>query len=195
MDSVFVNKITTEEIKNLPSCHFEGKITIIDTPELAEEIIEELSNEKILGFDTETRPSFKKGKLHKVALLQLSTTNHAFLIRTNIIGLPDGIKKILSNPNIVKVGVAIRDDIRILQHLNNFIANQFIDLQNYVKSFGIEDNGLKKIAGIVLGIKISKNERLSNWENEILTEKQQIYAATDAWVCCEIYTKLVNLQS
>lgn len=149
-----------------------------------------LQSESILGFDTETRPSFKKGESYDVSLLQLTGTDCTYLFRLNFFEMPDEIIKILSSPDIIKAGVAIRDDIKGLQKLKPFKANGFIELADYVKEFGIEQFGLRSIAAITLDIRISKSAKLTNWENPKLRPEQLKYAATDSWVGREIYLKL-----
>ena len=186
----YLQSISKEEIEKLPIQQFNGHIEVIDKPHQVGSMIKLIENEQVLGFDTETKPSFKKGRSNKVALLQLSTQNQAFLVRTSKIGLPREITLILENPAIAKVGLAIKDDLAGLQKLKKFRPQQFIELQSYVKDFDIQDNGLRKIAAIVLQFRILKNQQTSNWENGHLTEAQQIYAATDAWVCRQIYEKL-----
>jgi ribonuclease D len=188
---MFRESITKEELKELPFKQFEGNITLIDHISQVSAAVNFLSQFKIIGFDTETRPSFKKGKMNKVALLQLSTDSHAFLFRVSMIGLPDNLKNLLQSEKIIKSGVAIRDDIKVLQELNYFDPRGFIELQDQVKDFGIQDFSLKKLAGIILGIRISKNQQLSNWEAPELTEPQLIYAATDAWVSLKVYENLI----
>ncbi len=188
--SNFSNNITKEEIDKLPLKYFKGKIVLIDTLELLAEAIDELKETKYLGFDTETRPSFIKGikNPYKVALLQLSTKNKAFLIRLNKVGLPKQLANILEDKNIVKIGLAISNDLRMLKQYSNFKEQNFIDLATYSSEYhNIECNSLKKLTAIVLGFKISKSQQLSNWENNELTEAQQRYAATDAWICYEIF--------
>ncbi|UCG26726.1 MAG: 3'-5' exonuclease domain-containing protein 2 [Bacteroidales bacterium] len=189
---MFRSSITREEVRRLPQGRFEGEVVVIDRDCLDPGLIRELTNYRILGFDTETRPSFKKGRKNKVALLQLATARKTFLIRCNQVGLPEPLAKILESPDIVKVGVAIRDDIKGLQQYADFKPAGFIDLQKYVNRFGIESNGLRNIAAIVLNIKVSKSQQLSNWENEYLSDAQILYAATDAWVCHQIYTTLLR---
>ncbi len=186
----YLKSISKEEIEKLPVQQFNGHIEVVDKPHQVDNMIEIIENERILGFDTETKPSFKKGRSNKVALLQLSTQDQAFLVRTSKIGLSKQIISILENPAVAKVGLAIKDDIAGLQKLKKFRPQQFIELQSYVKDFDIQDNGLRKIAAIVLQFRILKNQQTSNWENGHLTEAQQIYAATDAWVCRQIYQKL-----
>lgn len=154
------------------------------------EVFPRLRSSKILGFDTETKPSFKKGRKNKVSLVQLSNNELACLIRINKIGFPQELCELLSDGDVIKVGVATHDDIRYLSHIKNFIPAGIIDLQQYVREFGIECSGLKKLAAIVLGIRISKRQQVTDWEANELTEAQKIYAATDAWVCYEIYDRL-----
>lgn len=178
------------ELEELPLIQFEGHITLVESKEDYLSSIDYLSKQRILGFDTETKPAFKKGVYNEVALLQLSTEDRAFLFRLNKIGLPNGLKGILENPGIQKIGVAIRDDIKALQKLNDFNPGGFIELQEHVKEFGIQDFSLKKLSAIVLGFRISKSQRITNWEAPELTEAQQIYAATDAWISHRIFESL-----
>ena len=187
---MFAENIQNEEINELPMYQFGGGIFLIDSFEKLDYYLPLLKDQKILGFDTETKPSFKKGKVNPVSLLQITTQNEAFLIRINSVGLPDEITKILSDPKVKKIGLAIRDDLKILRNINNFEPASFIDLQDYVENFGIEAKSLKKITGIVLNKRISKSQRVTNWERVELSDAQQVYAATDAWVCLKIYKKL-----
>jgi ribonuclease D len=184
--------ISAEELKDYDLSWFTGKIVLVDSPEKFEGIIAKLAKHKVLGFDTETRPSFRKGRKNKVSLIQLSAGNIAYLFRINKIGIPDQLADILADPGIVKAGVAIHDDLRFLKSIRKFEPDGFIDLQKFVKEFGIDSSGLKKLSAIVLGFRISKRQQVTDWEASELTEAQQIYAATDAWVCYEIYRKLIN---
>lgn len=192
--SRFKNKISKEEITLLPRKKFAGEIFYIDSPLGIRKFLKELDGEQILGFDTETRPAFKKGVVNEVALLQLSTSRQAFLFRLNELGLPEEIAALLSDQSIIKAGVAIHDDIIGLQRLSHFEPNGFIELQDFVKEFGIEDNGLKKLSANILGIQISKRQQTSNWEVERLSRAQIEYAATDAWVCYEIFSALQKVK-
>ncbi len=189
---MFKESISKEELTDLPLKWFEGKIVVVDSFEQIKQVAKKLAKQKIVGFDTETRPSFKKGKSNKVALLQLSTVDCAFLLRINKVGLPEEIKNILTNPEIIKPGVAIRDDIKALRDISNFEPQGFIELQDHAKDVGIQNFSLKKMAAIVLGFRISKSQQLSNWEADELTEAQQVYAATDAWVPLKIYENFSN---
>ncbi len=188
----FKKTISDEELSELPLSFFEGKIHLIEKVEQLTDAVNYLKKQPILGFDTETRPTFKKGQNHQVALLQLSTADEAFLIRTNLIGLSPGLIKVLASPSILKIGAAIRDDIKILQRISAFKPGGFVELQEMVKLYGIENFSLKKLAAIVCNVRISKSQRLTNWEAPILTEQQQIYAATDAWIAYLIYIGLTE---
>jgi ribonuclease D len=183
----YKENISREELADMPLRWFEGEIVVVDHLQQVKSAAKFLSGFPVIGFDTETKPSFKKGNINRVALLQLATNNHAFLFRINKIGLPAEIKKILASSKIVKPGVAIRDDIKGLQQMKRFNPEGFIELQNYAKEFGIKNFSLKKLAAIVLGFRISKSQQLSNWEAAELSEPQRIYAATDAWVALKIY--------
>ena len=187
---MFKNTITKEELRDYQIKHFQGKIFIINNTRDVEEATDILKKQEIIGFDTETRPSFKKGRVNQVALLQLSTSEQAFLFRLKKISLPQSVIDILSNDSIIKVGAAIRDDIKALKKIKNFEQSGFIDLQTYVKDFNIESFSLRKMSAIVLGFRISKSKQLSNWDAPNYSKGQQIYAATDAWVSLEIYKKL-----
>jgi ribonuclease D len=192
IDSIFSENITSEEIKELDLKWFEGEIVVVDTYKTFRRILPRIMNSEVLGFDTETRPSFKKGRKNKVSLIQLSNSEIACLIRINKIGIPDELVTILSDPGVIKAGVAIHDDIRFLTGVRKFRPEGFIDLQGFVKEYGIQSSGLKKLAAIILGFRISKRQQVTDWEAIELSEAQQIYAATDAWVCHQIYNKLTE---
>jgi len=186
----FQKSITKEEVNKLPLQAFDGEIIMVDQYEELYDAVQYLKKYPILGFDTETRPSFKKGRVNGVALLQLAANSKTFLFRLNRIGLPVELTDLLGNPDILKVGAAIKDDIRGLQKLNDFDANGFLELQQYVSNFGIESFSLKKLSAIVLNFRISKRQQVSNWEAEVLSPGQLKYAATDAWVSLKIFETL-----
>ena len=192
---MFKESISVEELVELPLRAFEGEIVLVDNFKMVKLAEKYLSQNKVLGFDTETRPSFKKGDNHTVALLQLSTQERAFLFRTQKIGLPEGIRQILIQPDIIKAGVAIRDDLKTLQRISPFRPAGFIELQDHARKAGIQNISLKKLCAIVCGFRISKSQQLSNWEADELTPQQMIYAATDAWVSLMIYKKLLGSHS
>ncbi|OQY03538.1 MAG: hypothetical protein B6I20_04815 [Bacteroidetes bacterium 4572_117] len=188
----FAKCITKEDMSKLPLKAFDGKIYIVENEDDIINAVSVLKESETIGFDTETRPSFKKGRINKVALLQLSSSDNAFLFRLNGNGLHKAVAELLADKEIVKVGVAIRDDIIALKKLKKFEPQSFIELQTYVKKFGIQNFSLQKLTAIVLGFRISKSKRLSNWEAEKLGIGQLKYAATDAWVSLEVYKKLLN---
>jgi ribonuclease D len=188
----FASHIEPDELNLLPLKSFEGTIHVINNPAEAAEAVRRLSYADIVGFDTETRPTFKKGKLNPVSLLQLATSQEAFLFRTNKLGFFAGLEQLLTQERPLKIGAAIHEDIRALKAVYPQQTNGFIDLQDIVKNYGIENIGVKKMTAIVLGFRISKSQQLSNWEAETLTEAQMVYAATDAWVSLEIYLQLIK---
>lgn len=187
MTRQFNESVSDEELKSLPVSQFEGRVTLVDTMKKFYKVMPQLNKSGVLGFDTETRPSFRKGERHKVSLLQFADDRNAWLFRLNIIGLPEELAAMLSDPDIIKVGVAIHDDIKALRKLRPFEPGGFIDLQTVVAAHGIKQLGLKKLSALVLGFSISKSQQVSNWEAPALTESQMTYAATDAWVCRRIY--------
>lgn len=191
-NKIYRKTISPVELNSLPLNSFKGNIWVIEDLEGINEVLPLIWKAKYLGFDTETRPSFRKGPNNRIALMQLATDNDAFLFRINTTKLPDALVRILTDPDLIKVGVAIRDDIKGLQKYSGFVPAGFVELQNYVSDFGIENNGLRKLAGIVLGFRISKRYQVSNWENKKLSEGQIQYAATDAWVCNKVYSVLKN---
>jgi len=190
MPRQFNESVTDDELKKLPVLQFEGKVTLVDDMLKFRSAIRDMGRPRVLGFDTETRPSFKKGRRYKVSLLQLSDDTRAWLFRLNMIGLPPELTTLLADENIIKTGVAIHDDIKALRLLAPFEPAGFVDLQTVVAGHGIKQLGLKKLSAIVLGYSISKSQQTSNWEAPALTEPQQTYAATDAWVCRRIYYAL-----
>lgn len=191
---MFKESITPKELEALEYASCPGKIIVVDSVGAEfNRAIAYLRSQKIIGFDTETRPTFTPSQpRYNVSLLQLSGPDRAYLFRVNKIGMHRRLCNLLSGDKVIKVGAAIHDDIRGLQKLHDFKPASFIDLQKIVWEWGIRDKAVKKMAAIVLGIRISKTQQLSNWEAETLSESQCRYAATDAWVCREMYVKLQN---
>ncbi|MBP5137134.1 MAG: 3'-5' exonuclease domain-containing protein 2 [Paludibacteraceae bacterium] len=185
--------INKNEVNELPIERFEGRIIEIDKKAKVKAAVEYLKKSEAIGFDTETRPSFKKGVTFKVALLQLSTDDTCFLFRLNRIGFPQELRTLLQNTKVKKIALSSQDDIAGLKKRSDFRPANFIELQKMVKEYGIADQSLQKIYAILFDKKISKSQRLSNWESAILTEKQKTYAATDAWTTLRIYEKLINI--
>ena len=180
----------------MPKVLFPGRIFVVYTESDAEKAVAYLKDQRIVGVDTETRPSFKRGTTHKVALLQISTQDTCFLFRLNRIGMPDSLQEFLMSDTL-KIGLSLKDDFNSLRKRQDMHPDRgnWIELQEHVGKFGIEDRSLQKIYANLFGEKISKNQRLSNWEADVLSEGQKLYAATDAWACVEIYNCLSELES
>ena len=183
----FPERLSKEHIKTLPVRAFDGKIHLITEINDVIDAIKTLRNHPVLGFDTETRPVFRKGVKHDVSLLQLSTSKEAFLFRLNHLGFPNELVEILEDSSILKVGIAILDDVRGLQKLSNFNPRGFIELADIASDLGIVTCGLRNLAAILLGVRITKKAQLTNWERPVINLKQSLYAATDAWICLEMY--------
>lgn len=189
---VFKDDITKEEVNQLPKAVYSGDIFVINSEDELLKQLPRLAKERIIGFDTETKPNFKKGQSNGIALLQLATPEITLLVKVKEVGLPKELVKILEDKSILKIGAAIRDDNRGLQKLAKFTPAGFIDLQSIVSQYGIESLSVRKMAAIVLGLKVCKSQQLSNWEATDYTDSQQQYAAIDAWACREIYLKLIT---
>ncbi len=187
---MYQSEISKEEVAALELIQFEGSICVIDSMEVFEQEIERIEREPVLGFDTETRPSFKKGKVYPTSLIQISSLEQAWILRVNRIGYPKRLLELLSGEIPLKIGLGLQDDLRRLRADFQFEPHGFLDLQNYVEAFRIDEKGLKKISGIVLNRRISKSQQVSNWDADELSEAQLRYAATDAWICLMIYNSL-----
>lgn len=177
----------------MPRALFEGKIIVVSSEGETERSCAFLRQQPIVGIDTETKPSFHKGVTHKVALLQVSTDDTCFLFRLNFMGLCAPLRRFLASRETLKVGLSLHDDILSLHRRGDFDAGSYIDIQDIAPRFGIRDMSLQKIYANLFGKKISKSQRLSNWEADVLSEAQKRYAATDAWACVQIYRKLKTL--
>lgn len=182
--------IPKDELGALPAAEFSGRIFLIETAADARAALRYLSRCPMVGFDTETRPSFRKGCSHKVSLIQISTEDTCFLFRINKTGFLQPLRDLLESDSVIKIGLSTKDDIHGLNKIEHFEPKNFIELQHYVHEFGITDASLTKIYGIVFGQRISKGQRLSNWEAAELTTAQQHYAALDAWACLKLYQHL-----
>ena len=191
---IIKDRYDKQKIQTLPRVLFGGRIIVIFTEKDADKAVEYLLKQPILGFDTETKPSFKKGKTYQVALLQVATHDTCFLFRLNQIGITDSIKRLLEDRTITKVGLSLQDDMRQLELRRKFTPGTFIELQKEVKDIGIIDMSLQKIYANLFRMKIAKNQQLSNWETDILTEAQQKYAATDAWACIQIHEEVARMK-
>jgi ribonuclease D len=187
---MYQSEISKEEVAALELIQYEGPICVIDSMEAFVQEIERIELEPVLGFDTETRPSFKKGKVYPTSLIQISSLEQAWILRVNRIGYPKRLMELLSGEIPLKIGLGLQDDLKKLRADFQFEPHGFLDLQSYVAAFRIDEKGLKKISGIVLNRRISKSQQVSNWDADILSEAQLRYAATDAWICLMIYNSL-----
>lgn len=187
--------ISKEDLAKLPSETFEGQIYVIQTITEAQKAVCALKDCKLLGFDTETKPSRFKGDVHNISLIQLSTDSFCFLFRILNVEILHLVKSVLEDENILKIGLSLKDDFRGLNKTGHFNPQNFIELQTYVKDFGIKDNGLSKIYANIFNKRISKRQRLSNWEADFLTNEQKKYAALDAWATRRIFTELENFKN
>ena len=188
----FPQSITKEAIAQLPLIKFGGPIHVVNNYEEMFRAIKKLKKEGIIGFDTEKKPTFRKGQYHPTALIQLSTSTEVFLFRINKIGLHEELIGLFESDKIAKIGVGVSADIVELKRIRTFTQNNCIDLNNLMPTLGVEKIGIKNLVAILLEKRVSKNQQVSNWENEELTRSQQQYAATDAWVCYKMYVLLIK---
>ena len=194
MKKTIYNKFGKEKIVDLPRVTFEGRIVLVLSEHEAEKAVRFLLSQPILGIDTETRPSFTKKQMNQVALLQVATHDICFLFRLNLLGMSPAVKRLLEDTMVPKIGLSWHDDLNMLKKLGDFQTGWFIDLQDHVREIGVQDMSLQKLYANFFGRRISKRERLTNWENSILTDKQKVYAATDAWACVMLYEELMRLE-
>lgn len=190
--AMFPSEIAKEDIQNLPLIRFGGKIHLVDSEKALLAALQLLEHEMILGFDTETKPTFNKGEYNQTALIQLSTLTDAFIIRIKDLGISNPLKNLLEDPDVTKVGISIRDDLKDLKKCRNFRPGGFVDLNDVAGELGIRQIGMKSLSGIFLKSRISKSQQTSNWESRELSNGQLSYAATDAWVCIKIYKMLLD---
>ena len=189
----FLQSISKEEISLLPVEEFPGRVIVIDTERDVVKAMSYLSSYTKVGFDTETRPNFRKGQSNKISLMQISTEDTCFLFRLNRIGIPKPLEDFLSSDSICKIGLSLRDDFHAIQKRSKLEPKGFLDLQDHVGQYGIKDASLQKIYAIIFNKKISKGQRLSNWEADVLSDAQKRYASLDAWACLKIYKQLNTL--
>lgn len=189
----FKKEITQEEINQLPLFRYHGQVELICQDEQIEPALEALKGEKILGFDTETRPAFKKGESYSPALLQLATSQKVFIFQLQKLNDLAPIMELLSSSKSKKVGVAIGDDLRKLKEMHPFEPKACVEITTLSQNLEIKPNGLRALAGLLLNYRVSKGAQTSNWGNARLTKAQIIYAATDAWVSRELYLKVKEL--
>ena len=194
MMRILYSKFNKEAIHELPQVLFTGRIIVITSEKKAEKAVDFLLKQSILGVDTETRPVFRKGQSYKVSLLQVATHDTCFLFRLNILGITPSIKRLLENTETKMIGLSWHDDLLALHKRSDFKKGNFIDLQDIIGDIGIKDLSLQKLYANIFRQKISKRQRLTNWNNETLSEKQKQYAATDAWACIQLYEEIMRLK-
>lgn len=194
IENTFVQNIPAEGIMEFAPLEFPGKIVVVDKVEALKEVCEDLMSHPVIGFDTETRPAFKPGVSYKVSMLQLSTPETCYLIRLCQMPLDKSIIKVLESKNVLKIGADVNNDLRSLKELRKFKPAGFVDLQDMVSEWGIAEKSVRKMSCIVLGYRVTKAKRLTNWASKNLTDRQLMYAATDAWVCGRIYEKLMKTE-
>ncbi|MCH5312569.1 MAG: 3'-5' exonuclease domain-containing protein 2 [Prevotella sp.] len=192
---IIYDKIDKTLIPEMPKVVFEGRIVVVVSADEARRAVDFLLTQPILGIDTETRPSFKRGITNNVSLLQVATHDVCFLFRLNYLGANEDIVRLLEDTTVPKIGLALRDDLISLRKINPFTPGLFIDLQKHVSEIGVKDMGLQKLYANFFSMRISKNQRLTNWETDVLKEKQKMYAAIDAWVCIKLYEELTRLKA
>ena len=195
MRKIIYNKFDKKSIAQLPTVTFPGKTVVVMSESEAEKAVHFLLSQDILGVDTETRPSFKKGESHMVSLLQVSTSDVCFLFRLNHIGITPAILRLLENTTVPMVGLSLHDDMLSLHKRVGFTPGNFIDLQDLVGELGIEDLSLQKLYANLFHQKISKRQRLTNWDSDVLNDKQKAYAALDAWACINLYKEILRLKN
>ena len=189
---MFEKRITKQEINELPLFKYEGKVVIAATEQQVDKAIFEIEEHAVVGFDTESKPTFKKGQFNHVALVQVAVPDKVYLLRIHQIGITTTLARFLSNEQIKKIGIALDDDLIALKRRRRFGPSGFLDLNKIAPTLGIENIGARNLSALLLNNRISKNQQISNWENPTLTGPQVRYAATDAWICLEIYNKLMN---
>ncbi|MEM6643789.1 MAG: 3'-5' exonuclease [Bacteroidota bacterium] len=190
MDNLFPEHISKEDIRKLPLLCFENAIEVVDTHKKCQKALQELKACDLIGFDTETKPTFNKGEYNPTALVQLATEHCAYLFRIGILDYPKPLFDLFTDDSVVKLGISIADDLKDLRRLRPFIPRGFVDLNHVAKEIGTNHIGVRKLAAIFLDGRISKSQQVTNWENEILTEAQRRYAATDAWICLKIHAAM-----
>lgn len=194
MKRIIYSKFNKEAIHTLPQVLFPGRIIVVTTEKMAEKAVKFLLTQDILGVDTETRPVFRKGQSYQVSLFQVATKEVCFLFRLNILGITPAIKLLLENQQTKMIGLSWHDDLLMLHKRCDFEKGYFIDLQDIVGELGIKDLSLQKLYANIFHQKISKRQRLTNWDQENLTDKQKLYAATDAWACIMLYEEILRLK-
>lgn len=186
----FDRRMSKDEINACPITRWTGPVSVVQTREELATALRKLAGQTLLGFDTETRPAYTKGESYLPSLLQLASETEVFIFQFNHLNLAKPLKKILSDPAIIKTGVSVANDISELKKLSHFKAQGFVDLGDLAKNNGIKNHGLRGLAAVLLGFRITKGAKTSNWAKNVLTRHQIQYAATDAWIGRRLYLAL-----
>jgi ribonuclease D len=189
MDSDLLRTISREEVTDLPIRRYEGEVVLVGTPADRDRAMADILSEAVLGFDTETRPSFRKGQSYFPSLAQVATGRAVYLFRLEKTDFSAEMVRLLEAPEIAKTGVAIADDLRQLKALFQFDPRRIVDPGLIARRHGLAQTGLRNLAAIFLGFRIPKGNRTSNWAAQRLNPAQIAYAATDAWACRELYLR------
>lgn len=187
---MFPLSISKEEVMKRPLGHYEGKVVVVSDSGEIDRCLAEIMHEDVVGFDTEAKPTFKKGQRRRISLIQVASSKAVYLFRIKNSGISDQMKAFFEAPQVKKVGIGLVDDFQLLKEIRNFEPEGFIDLNETFADLGAGSIGARNLSAMVLDIRISKSAQTSNWEAEVLSEKQKKYAATDAWICLEIYRKM-----
>ena len=192
---MFRKSITKAELNELELNKYTGEIVLVDQEEDVQAAVSEIIEDDLVGIDTEARPAFKRGQYNPLALIQIATSKRVFLFRTNKVGFPQPLRDIFNNADILKVGIALLDDVRDMQKLGDVDPQSMFDLNVYAPSLGFENIGARNLTAMILGFRISKSQQTSDWQADTLSIQQMEYAATDAWICREIYNELKTVYS
>lgn len=185
-----MQRISREALASLPIRRYEGPVSLVETAQALAQAREDIRQEHVVGFDTETRPSFRKGEVHLPCLVQVATARAAYLFQLARIEVFPALVEILAKPDLVKTGISLAYDLRQLQEVFPFTVANVLDLGVIARRRGFEQSGVRNLAGLLLGFRIPKGNRTSNWAAPRLTPQQISYAATDAWACRELYLRL-----
>jgi len=188
----FDRRMSKAEINACPMQQWTGPVSVIRSAAELETAVDKLAGHALLGFDTETRPAYTKGESYPPALLQLASADEVFIFQLKHLGLARPLQTILADPAVTKAGVSLAYDIRELNKISPFTAAGFADLGDIAKRAGIKNHGLRGLAAVLLGFRISKGAQTSNWAKDELTPQQIQYAATDAWVGRKLHLALAQ---
>jgi ribonuclease D len=190
---VLLQQISREEVNALPIRRYEGAVHVIAAPAELAPAMDDILQETLVGFDTETRPAFRPGESYPPSLAQVATARAVYLFQVQRADIAAAVARMLSEEHIVKAGVGMADDLRSLKKVIAFHEKSIADLGTLAQRHGLKQSGVRNLSGMFLGFRIPKGTKTSNWARHKLTEQQIVYAATDAWACRELYLKFREL--